>query len=355
MPGGWPRAIPPLPAGIPILPGKLKLRGKRRVPVGMILFLVLAGVVALIWFYVWYGDYDSKRIDALVTCRSGRTSISQVPRVDGLRRGRGHLGRVRAAPPADPNDAASSRANHGGSRSAAAPAIRRLCGSGGGSTTICARRSASSSPFMCLSRALRSLHWFSGCQCCSGRFISPSSRWSSTRSVRLCSRQKSRRTTSCAGRQGRLTNRWRPRRSSPGVYSRVCSPSRRSPGCCSSGYGEECLWTRSALLTFFALILTIVGLILVNRSFSASVWTALRRPNPTLLWILAAVVAILTLTLAWPFAAHLFRFGPLHVDDLALTVGAGVIVFACLDAIKLMRGAWRKSDAPRPSPSRDMT
>ena len=38
-------------------------------------------------------------------------------------------------------------------------------------------------------------------------------------------------------------------------------------------------------LTFFALILTIVGLILVNRSFSASVWTALRRPNPTLLWI----------------------------------------------------------------------
>ncbi len=96
-------------------------------------------------------------------------------------------------------------------------------------------------------------------------------------------------------------------------------------------------------LTFFALILAIVGLILVNRSFSASVWTAIRRPNPTLLWILAAVVAILTLTLAWPFAADLFRFGPLHADDLALTAGAGVIVFACLDAIKLMRGALRST------------
>ena len=95
-------------------------------------------------------------------------------------------------------------------------------------------------------------------------------------------------------------------------------------------------------LTFFALILSIVGLILVNRSFSASVWTALRRPNPTLLWILAAVAAILTLALAWPFAADLFRFGPLHADDLALTVGAGVIVFACLDAIKLFRRAWRR-------------
>jgi len=95
-------------------------------------------------------------------------------------------------------------------------------------------------------------------------------------------------------------------------------------------------------LTFFALILTIVGLILVNRSFSASVWTALRRPNPTLLWILSIVAAILALTLEWPFAADLFRFGPLHPDDLALIVGAGVIVFACLDGLKLFRRACRR-------------
>jgi len=68
-------------------------------------------------------------------------------------------------------------------------------------------------------------------------------------------------------------------------------------------------------LTFFALILAIIGLILINRSFSASVWTAVRRPNPTLLWILLSIAAILALTLQWPLAAHLFRFGPLHLDD----------------------------------------
>jgi Ca2+-transporting ATPase len=95
-------------------------------------------------------------------------------------------------------------------------------------------------------------------------------------------------------------------------------------------------------LTFFALILVIVGLILINRSFSASVWTALRRPNPTLLWILLIIAAILALTLKWPFAADLFRFGPLHLDDLALTVGAGVIVFACLDAFKLFLRARKR-------------
>jgi P-type Ca2+ transporter type 2C len=95
-------------------------------------------------------------------------------------------------------------------------------------------------------------------------------------------------------------------------------------------------------LTFFALILTIIGLILVNRAMSASVLTALRRPNPALVWILAVVTAILALTLAWPFAAELFRFGPLHADDLALTAAAGVLVFACLDSIKHLRGAWTK-------------
>ena len=93
-------------------------------------------------------------------------------------------------------------------------------------------------------------------------------------------------------------------------------------------------------LTFFALVLSIVGLILVNRSFSASVWTALRRPNPTLIWILLTVAGILALALKWPFAAELFRFGPLHLDDLAITVGAGILVFACLDVLKLMRRRW---------------
>jgi len=94
-------------------------------------------------------------------------------------------------------------------------------------------------------------------------------------------------------------------------------------------------------LTFFALILAIVGLILIHRSFGASVWSAIRRPNPMLLWILLIIAAILALALKWPLAAHMFKFGPLHLDDLALTVIAGVVVFACLDAFKLLWRAWR--------------
>ena len=87
-------------------------------------------------------------------------------------------------------------------------------------------------------------------------------------------------------------------------------------------------------LAFFSLVVAIVSLILVNRSFSASLLTALRRPNRTLVAVLAAVAAILALTLLWPFASKLFAFGPLHADDLALTLGAGITVLVSLEMLK---------------------
>jgi Ca2+-transporting ATPase len=87
-------------------------------------------------------------------------------------------------------------------------------------------------------------------------------------------------------------------------------------------------------LAFFSLVVVIVSLILVNRSFSASLLTALRRPNRTLAAVLAAVAAILALTLLWPFASKLFAFGPLHADDLALTLGTGVIALIALELLK---------------------
>jgi Ca2+-transporting ATPase len=87
-------------------------------------------------------------------------------------------------------------------------------------------------------------------------------------------------------------------------------------------------------LAFFSLVVVIVSLILVNRSFSASLITALRRPNWTLTAVLAAVAVILALTLLWPFASKLFAFGPLHADDLALTLGAGITVLVSLEMLK---------------------
>ncbi|MGA7386481.1 MAG: cation transporting ATPase C-terminal domain-containing protein, partial [Pseudolabrys sp.] len=67
--------------------------------------------------------------------------------------------------------------------------------------------------------------------------------------------------------------------------------------------------------------------------------TALRRPNPALALVLLSVTAMLSLTLLWPLASSLFRFGPLHFEDLALTFGAGVLVLVCLELLKPL---WRE-------------
>jgi Ca2+-transporting ATPase len=91
-------------------------------------------------------------------------------------------------------------------------------------------------------------------------------------------------------------------------------------------------------LAFFSLVLAIVGLIFANRSFSTSLITALRRPNPALAVVLLAVLTVLSLSLLWPIANTLFRFGPLHWDDLALTFSAGVFVLVSLEMLKPL---WR--------------
>lgn len=97
--------------------------------------------------------------------------------------------------------------------------------------------------------------------------------------------------------------------------------------------------TELRALTFFALVLSFVGLIFVNRSFSASLLTALRRPNAMLAGMLGIVAVVLIASLAWPWLRDLFRFGPLHPDDLGLTAAAALVVLIVLELVKPL---WRK-------------
>jgi P-type Ca2+ transporter type 2C len=92
-------------------------------------------------------------------------------------------------------------------------------------------------------------------------------------------------------------------------------------------------------LTFFSLVLSIVGLIFVNRTFSESLLIALFRPNRSLAVVVVSVVAALGGILLWPVAMGLFQFGPLHLDDLTVTLAAGVAVLICLEFLKYF---WRE-------------
>lgn len=95
--------------------------------------------------------------------------------------------------------------------------------------------------------------------------------------------------------------------------------------------------TELRALAFFTLVMSVLALILVNRSFGASVLAALRRPNPTLLIVVVVVGLVLSLSLLWQPFRDLVRFGPLHADDLAVTIGAG---FALMFILEKMKTAW---------------
>lgn len=100
-------------------------------------------------------------------------------------------------------------------------------------------------------------------------------------------------------------------------------------------------------LTYFALVISIVGLIFVNRSYSASLRSAFLRPNRALALVVGGVVATLALTLAWPGAGHLFQFGPLHWDDLLIVLAVGTFMVVGLEVAKWAAQAWGRAK-PRP-------
>ena len=87
-------------------------------------------------------------------------------------------------------------------------------------------------------------------------------------------------------------------------------------------------------LVFASLVLANMGLILVNRSFTASLVRAFLRPNRSLWILLGSVTAVLAIAIFWPPAQSLFHFGRLHWDDLAVCATAGFSSLLILEALK---------------------
>jgi P-type Ca2+ transporter type 2C len=92
-------------------------------------------------------------------------------------------------------------------------------------------------------------------------------------------------------------------------------------------------------LTFVSLVLVDLGLVLVNRTFAASPFRATGQRNRALWWVSAVTVALLALVLVWPSGRTLFRFGPLHGDDLLLVATVVVSVVTVLEVLKRF---WRQ-------------
>ena len=90
-------------------------------------------------------------------------------------------------------------------------------------------------------------------------------------------------------------------------------------------------------LAFVTLVVASFALVLTNRSWTESILATLGRRNAALWWAVGATVAILGCVLAIPALRLLFRFEPLHADDLVLCLAAGVASIAWFETLKLVR------------------
>ncbi len=93
-------------------------------------------------------------------------------------------------------------------------------------------------------------------------------------------------------------------------------------------------------LTFASLVLCILALILVDRSLSSSLITAIRRPNRALAVVVPIVACLLAVTLFWQPARDLFGFATLDPMSLAVPPFAGLTVLLALEALKPI---WRRA------------
>jgi Ca2+-transporting ATPase len=92
------------------------------------------------------------------------------------------------------------------------------------------------------------------------------------------------------------------------------------------GQGQE----DARALTFTALVIANIGLIITNRSLSRTALQILRIPNRAMWWVIGSALVFLALVLYVRFLRELFHFSTLHPNDIALCLGAGAVSMAGL-------------------------
>src|SRR5450759_525634 len=99
------------------------------------------------------------------------------------------------------------------------------------------------------------------------------------------------------------------------------------------GQGEA----EARTLTFTALVMANVALIVTNRSWSRSILAILRTPNPAMWWVAGGALIFLALVLYVPFLKALFHFSTLQLSDIALCVGAGAVSITWFETLKAVQ------------------
>jgi Ca2+-transporting ATPase len=109
------------------------------------------------------------------------------------------------------------------------------------------------------------------------------------------------------------------------------------------------LWARATgqseggarALTFTALVVANIALILVNRSYRRTGLAMLTVANRTVWWVMAGATLFLTLALTVPALRTLFHFTPPGLHNLVWAIVAGALTVAWFEVYKMLRRARR--------------
>ena len=96
------------------------------------------------------------------------------------------------------------------------------------------------------------------------------------------------------------------------------------------GFGEA----EARMMSFATLVIANLGLILTNRSWTRSIVSTLRVPNPALWWVVGGAAVFLALAIGVPFLRNLFSFGAPHLWELAFVAMAGSISILISESAK---------------------
>jgi P-type Ca2+ transporter type 2C len=96
------------------------------------------------------------------------------------------------------------------------------------------------------------------------------------------------------------------------------------------GYGED----EARMLAYTTLVIGNLGMIFANRSRTRYIFQTLRSPNPAVWWVSGSAIAVITIVLVVPFLRKLFSFGPLHVWELFVILGAALVSVFVSESVK---------------------
>lgn len=87
-------------------------------------------------------------------------------------------------------------------------------------------------------------------------------------------------------------------------------------------------------LIFISLIIINLSLILINRSFSASILKIFKHKNPILGWGTIGMTVLFAIIFFTPFSKELFNLGDIHFHDVIFALLAGIISMVLLEGMK---------------------